>query len=341
MVVTLPFVLLLLDYWPLQRVENRNWRSLLLEKIPFFVLSAISCVITYKVQQSGGAVHAEKPFSLRCETALIAYFRYLGKMIWPAGLSIYYPYPAHWPMAAVCFSAIGLVAISVAVVFCLKKLPWLGVGWFWYVGTLVPVIGLVQAGTQSLADRYTYIPSIGITIMFLWGASEIWHRWKLPNPILWAIVFGLMVACTLITQRQIPYWQTETTVFGHAAEVTTHNEVAYEHVTYRLFKAGRRDEAIQLLEQAVKDIPESAAIHNNLGMFYKEQKRYTEAEAQLREALSLQSDYPEAQVGLAYICLRDGRRTEAIALLKQALQSSPNLEVAKTMLRQATAETPQ
>jgi tetratricopeptide (TPR) repeat protein len=151
----------------------------------------------------------------------------------------------------------------------------------------------------------------------------------------------MLVACTVLTQRQISYWKNETTAFGHAAEVTTDNEVAYEHTSYRLFQAGKRDEAIQLLEQAVKNLPDSAALHNNLGMFYKEQKRYTEGEAQLREALRLQPVYPEAQVGLAYICLKDGRRSEAISLLKQALQSRPDLRVAEDMLRQATNNAPQ
>ncbi len=340
MVVTLPFVLLLLDYWPLQRIESRTWRNLLLEKIPYLALAAISCVITYKVQQSGGAVHGNIPFPMRLETTVISYFRYLGKIIWPGGLCIYYPYPTSWPVAEVYASVSALVGISLAVVVWRKKLPWLGVGWFWYVGTLVPVIGLVQAGTQSMADRYTYIPSIGIMVMLVWGASEIGRRWRLPGNILAVMSVILPVACISLTRQQIGYWQNSKAAFAHALEVTTNNEVAYTHLTYILFGSGQRTEAIQLLEEAVKTMPDSSAIHNNLGMFYKEQRRYPEAETQLHEALRLKPDYPEAQVGLAYICLKDGRRDEAIARLKQALQSSPDLKVAQKMLRQATADAP-
>jgi tetratricopeptide (TPR) repeat protein len=374
MVVTLPFVLLLLDYWPLRRIQGRDWRAALLEKIPYFALSAICCAITFNFQQGAGAVSSHLPFYMRAETALISYFRYLGKLLWPTGLCIHYPYPSNWPLAVVWCSAIALVVISLLAVICRRNLPWLGVGWFWYVGTLVPVIGLVQVGMQSMADRYTYIPGIGMLLVLVWGVTEVWQRCRLPAQILTALLVVWLGFCVLLTRRQIAFWQNERTVFTRAIEVTTNNKVAYTNLGdyllkhgepeqamamfresiridprveeaqaalgYLLFLDGQREAAIQQLEQAVKILPDSPSVRNNLGLCYKEQGRYTEAVVQLQEALRLKPQFPEAQVGLAAIWLKQGRRDEAVLLLQQALQSRPGLPVAERMLRQATAAAP-
>jgi Tfp pilus assembly protein PilF len=371
MVVTLPFVLLLLDYWPLRRIQAGNWRMALLEKIPYFALSAICCLLTFKFQHAYGAVASHLPLYMRIETAHISYFRYLGKLLWPSGLAINYPYPGHWPMAAVCSTAIALVAISLLAAVCRRNRPWLAVGWFWYVGTLVPVIGLVQVGMQSMADRYTYIPGIGMLLLLVWGASEAWQRCRLPASALTIPLVASLAVCVFLTRRQIVYWQNDMTVFSHAIEVTANNEVAYSHLGdhllkhgepqqamamfresirinprleqsqaalgYLLFLDGQREAAIHQLEQAVTILPDSAAIRSNLGLCYKEQGRYAEAVVQLQEALRLRPQFPEAQVGLAAIWLKQGRRAEAILLLKQALQARPGLPVAERMLRQATA----
>ena len=374
MVVTLPFVLLLLDYWPLRRIPGANWRSAWPEKIPYFTLSAICCGLTFTFQQGYGAMARHLPFYMRAETALISYFRYLGKLFWPTGLSLIYPYPSHWPMAAVYAAALALVAISLVAVVWRRKLPWLTVGWFWYVGTLVPVIGLVQVGMQSMADRYTYIPCIGMLLLLVWGASAAWQRCRWPANILTILLAAWLGVCVFLTRRQIAYWHNEQTVFSHALEVTTNNEVAYSHLGdyllkqgepkqamtmfresirlnprleqaqaalgYLLFLDGQREAAIQQLEQAAKILPDSPSIRNNLGLCYKEQGRYAEAVPQLQEALRLQPQFPEAQVGLASIWLKQGRRNDAILLLKQALQARPGLAVAEKMLRQATAGAP-
>jgi tetratricopeptide (TPR) repeat protein len=374
MVVTLPFVLLLLDYWPLRRIQSGNGRSAWLEKIPYFALSAICCALTFKFQQGAGAMSSHLPFYLRAQTALVSYFRYLGTLLWPTRLCIHYPYPSHWPLAAVYSSAIALALISVLAVIWRRKLPWLAVGWFWYVGTLVPVIGLVQVGMQSMADRYTYIPSIGMLLLLVWGASEAWQRCRWPANLLTILLVAWLGVCVFLTRRQIAYWQDEKTVFGHALEVAANDEVVYSHLgdyllkhgeqkeamaMFResirinprleqsqavlgslLFLDGQRDAAIQQLEQAVKILPDSPAVRNNLGLCYKELGRYPEAVVQLQEALRLKPQFPEAQVGLAAIWLKQGRRDEAILLLQQALQSRPGLPVAEKMLRQATADAP-
>ena len=210
MLVTVPFVLLLLDYWPLQRLQLPALQSsrfkvqgskfkvtpaapvarpavpfsrLLWEKVPFLVLSAVSCVITFLVQQRGGAVLDvnNSPLGGRVANALVSYVRYLGKMVWPEHLAGLYLRKAPWPSWQVGLAAIALVAVSVMVIRLARSRPYLAVGWFWYLGTLVPVIGLVQVGMQSMADRYSYIPLIGIFIALAWGGWELANRWRVPS----------------------------------------------------------------------------------------------------------------------------------------------------------------
>jgi protein O-mannosyl-transferase len=180
MVVTLPFVLFLLDYWPLERFGTGARTRFIVEKLPFLALSAASCAITFYVQKSGGAISDTTPFFLRALNGALSYGRYLGRMLWPARLAVMYPYSADVPVAELCVCVLLLAALTWMVMKC-RQQRYLAVGWFWYLGTLVPVIGLVQAGPQSSADRYTYIPSIGIFVMMVWGVSELAAKWRLAD----------------------------------------------------------------------------------------------------------------------------------------------------------------
>ncbi len=214
MLVTLPFVLLLLDYWPLQRLQPRPVRAGIhpvAEKIPFLVLSAAVSLVTYRVQHEAGAVTPLDaiPIAIRAENALISYVAYLVQFFWPSGLACFYPYPPVLPVWQIAGSALILIAISILVL----KRPYLAVGWFWYLGTLVPVIGLVQVGLQSRADRYTYIPMIGISIMLAWGVSEVIHQWPRARNSL--AVASAAVCCVWLplTWIQIQYWQNSVTLF--------------------------------------------------------------------------------------------------------------------------------
>ena len=185
MLVTLPFVLLLLDYWPLNRIRNPelgtgNFTRLVIEKTPFFALAAVMSVVTYVVQQHTGMMHSLEniPLDARAENALVSYCRYGGKLFWPGHLAVFYPFPAHWPRYQICLAG-GLLAGISALVFVLRtRHPYLLTGWLWYCGTLVPVIGLVQVGGQAMADRYAYIPSVGLLIMVAWGAYELTKGWR-------------------------------------------------------------------------------------------------------------------------------------------------------------------
>jgi thioredoxin-like negative regulator of GroEL len=384
MLVTWPFVMLLLDYWPLQRLSHlgplrsvaSRHASLLWEKIPFFGLTAATNIVAVVMQKQAGALEANTGLTLGAKSgnALVSYCRYLGKMFWPTDLAIFYPHPGHWPMATVLTAGAVVLSISILVFVMRRRSPFLLVGWLWFVGTLVPVIGLIQVGMQSMADRYTYIPNLGLLLLLVWGASEPWQRCHWPAHVLTLLLVALLGVSAFLTRRQIAYWQNGLTIFGHALEVTTHNEVAYTHLGdyllkhgepkqamamfresiridprveqpqavlgYLLFVDGQREAAIHQLEQAVTILPDSAAIRSNLGLCYKEQGRYPEAVVQLQEAIRLKPEFPEAQVGLASIWLKQGSRDQAILLLKQALQSRPGLPVAGRMLRQATADAP-
>ena len=234
MLVTMPCVMLLLDYWPLNRIRNsefgiRNFIKLVMEKIPFFALAAAASLVTYAVQQQQGAVVTVEnlPPGARVGNALVSYCRYLGKMFWPTDLAVYYPYPGYWPVAEVLLAGVLLCGISALLFVQRRRHPFLLVGWLWFVGTLVPVIGLVQVGEQAMADRYTYIPSVGVLIMTIWGAYELTRRWRYHAVGLSLAGAAAIILCCALTRQQLGYWQDSETLFRHALEVTQNNYIAH------------------------------------------------------------------------------------------------------------------
>src|SRR5262249_24883166 len=234
MLVTLPFVLLLLDYWPLRRFPlpgaapgPRFW-SLLREKTPFFVLSLASSVVTFVVQRSAGAMPSLERLTLseRLWNAVISYWRYLLKTIWPVDLCIYYPHPGSWPPVWVALAVVGLILVTLLVIRLRRNSPYLLVGWFWFLGTLVPVLGLVQVGSQSMADRYTYIPLIGFFLGVTWGLTDALSFLRKPSALLIPLGAAILVACALLSSIQISYWRNSQTLFSHALAVTRYNLTA-------------------------------------------------------------------------------------------------------------------
>jgi hypothetical protein len=302
MFVTLPFLLLLLDLWPLGRVsrvrcpvsgaagaEQGNgartalsasappekttladkavrapcpWSRLVVEKLPFLILAVVSSVVTFFVQRKGGAVASVVglPLGLRVENALVSYGRYLFKTVWPADLATLYPHPGHWPawhvLAAVCL----LVGVSLLVIAQRRTWPFVLVGWFWFVGTLVPVIGLVQVGIQSMADRYTYLPSVGLLVALVWLAQEAAGRVRLkPAGVAAAAVAACCaVACAALTWRQIGFWRDTETLFSRAVAVTKENYLAYNNLGFYLANHGRTAEALTNYQASVRLKPDHA-----------------------------------------------------------------------------------
>jgi protein O-mannosyl-transferase len=229
MLVTLPFVFLLLDFWPLKRWEQKSRWSLVLEKTPFFLFTTIVSVLSYIAQQRGGTMQKmiNLPLSDRFGNAAISYVRYLGKFFWPENLCIYYPHPGHWPTMETVVASLLLIGISLFVFTQRGTKPYLFTGWFWYLGTLVPVIGLVQLESQSMADRYTYVPLIGVYVMLVWGLCELTRQWRYQIAALSTLALVATILCAAMTRWEIGFWKDGVTVWTRAAVVTENNYIAH------------------------------------------------------------------------------------------------------------------
>jgi protein O-mannosyl-transferase len=338
MLVTLPFLLLLLDYWPLRRLQlfalkpqpstpppPSTFAHLVLEKWPFFLLSAASCIVTFIMQRQGGAVQplAVMSTGARLENALVACARYLGKTLWPAGLATPYPHPGHWPLPAVALAAVLLAALTLGALWLVRKCPFAAVGWFWFLGMLVPVLGIVQVGDQSMADRYTYLPLIGLFIAVAWGLDAAFARWRLPKAAL--LVAGLvLVSCSAQTRAQLSYWQNSETLFRHATAVTKNNWLAYYNLACYLDGQKRTDEALANYRRTVEAQPKFADAWNNLGYVFYERMQYAEALPYLEKALSLKPSSLALRDGFANSLRELGRTDEAIEQYRLILQQKPD-----------------
>ena len=326
MVVTLPFVLLLLDYWPLQRFQLPRWWPLVWEKVPFFALAAGGSVVTFQVQKHTGAVIAVETLQVgeRAGNALISYCRYLGKLFWPTDLAVYYPHPRHWPMEKLLLAVGLLLAIWVAVYVMRRRWPFLLMGWVWFVGMLVPVLGLVQVGSQALADRYTYLPSLGILILVIWGGYELIRRWSGGAMALSAAGSAAILLCAVLTRQQIAYWKDTEALFRHAIAVTKDNVFARNNLGYALINKGQYTEAINHYQEAIRLKPDDAQFHNNLGVALLGIGRASEAVNELQKAIRLQPSYANAHNNLGSALAKKGRWDEAIVEHQRALELHPN-----------------
>ena len=346
MVVTLPFVLLLLDIWPLRRVwppagplyrdelspstaQPSTWFRLSLEKLPLLILAVASSIVTLSVQQQAGAVAGLDKFPLghRVMNALVSYVVYIRKMLWPARLAPFYPSARSlvgWWVAGAIFV---LAAISVAVIRGARQRPYLAVGWLWYLGTLLPVIGLIQVGTQAMADRYTYVPLIGLFLIAAWGAPELLSGLGCRTIVLPAA--GLVIlACALTARSQVKYWHDSTTLWRHALEVTEGNYLAHNNLGVSLADQGELDEAVSHYLEALRSKPDYVLAHNNLGIALAAQGKLEAAIAHYREALRFQSDYVGAATNLGNALEVQGKHEEAIAQYSAALRLQPDFVLA-------------
>jgi tetratricopeptide (TPR) repeat protein len=329
MIVTLPFVALLLDVWPLSRFSKKT----VIEKIPLFALSAASAAIAYVVQQRGGAVNtlAEIPFSLRVENAAVVYGTYIVQFFWPARLAVFYPFPSAVPTWEWIGAAVALVAVTVT---ALRSRP-VAVGWLWYLGTLIPVIGLVKIGLQSHADRYTYIPLIGLSIAIAWGGLAIVKRYP------WLTIPTAIWACALcaVTFVQASTWRNSTTLFEHALAVTDGNYIAHNNLGVALRHTGRRSDAFAHFEEALKLRPQYPEAQTNLGEALLAEGRVDEAIPHIEEALRLDPSLPEAHINLGSVRNKQGRPDLAEAEYRTALQLKPFSAEAQDGLGVVLAET--
>ena len=386
MVVTLPFVLLLLDYWPLNRIQAKQTNDrigkpspgypmlrLVYEKIPLFVLSGISCAVTLLAQKKGEALGLLEvyPPMMRVANAVVSYVKYIQKLIWPHDLAILYPYPEVITAWQVFAASAVLGCITFLTIRYRKRLPWLFVGWFWYVGTLVPVIGLVQAGVQAMADRYTYIPLIGLFLILTRGASVLTGKWrykKIALSVVTTVVFGVLISSAW---AQVGYWKNSIRLFEHALRVTNGNYVIHNNLGFELalqghknralkhynaalrvnpefeqahinlgsvlFSQGKVEESFAYYQAVLKTRPGFAGVHYNYGILLLKTGRIDEAVAHFQGALRAKPDFAEVYNGLGAAMVSKGKIPEAIAHFKTALRIKPDLADARTNLKNLSA----
>lgn len=341
MLVSLPIVMLLLDYWPLSRLQtaklskagllqqnNISRRSaliyLLLEKVPFFVLAGASSLITVMVQKRGGAVIALERLSLstRIFNALVTYIIYIVKTFFPRGLAVYYPHPHTLPIWQVAAAILLLGLITAAVLSAHRG--YLTSGWLWYIVTLIPVIGLVQVGSQARADRYMYVPMVGVLIMLAWGVGEVTARWRLRRFVL-SFVAGICLSASMVcTLQQVGYWRNSFTLFSRAIAVTSGNYIAHLNLGNFLTRQKRSKEAIPHYKKAIEIYRDYVEAHYNLGIALSLERRYDEAIEEYYTVLRLKGRHGEVEFRLADALSQKGRLDEAIIYYTKALERQPN-----------------
>jgi len=361
MLVTLPFVLLLLDYWPLDRLAGRKSEDaissgaqkdlnssaqrpllhrLFLEKVPFFAFAAASSAVTFLVQQSSGAVKSVEifPLSIRIANGLVSYVSYMVKMIWPQHLTVFYPHPGSsfpmWPAGA---AGLLLLAVSVAVMRAGLRHPYLAVGWLWYLGTLVPVIGLVQVGMQAMADRYTYVPLIGLFIMIAWGIPELTRSWRYGKVVLRMAAVSVLAFLMVCTWMQLRYWQNNMTLFEHALHTTENNYLAHDSLGNILAQQGKIEEAIGHYSAALSIKPNFVISHNNLGIALLQRGDVEQAITHFSAALHYEPHFPEAHNNLGLALARQGHVDRAIDEYLEAIRLKPDYPEAHNNLGNALA----
>lgn len=364
MLVTLPCVLMLLDYWPLNRFRTFSdfpaIGKLLVEKIPFFILSLAACIVTFMAQQAGGAVASleRAPYAMRLLNSLAAYGLYLGYTFFPLNLCVFYPLPTELPVFAGIAAALLLLAISYLAFRWRPQCPWLPVGWLWFLGTLVPVIGLVQVGEQAMADRYTYIPLIGLFIMIAWSANSLAGLRQSIRAIGLGISLAALLLCLLLTRNQLAYWHSSIPLFTHALALTKDNAMAEQNLGLALSLAGRSSEAIEHYKENLRLKPNNASVrydmgvefaslgkfdeaifhfsellrrgsrsekvHNNLGVLWSLKQQLDLAIVHFKQAIQINPDYPDPYLNYALTLQKQGLVNPAITNFSKALALNPN-----------------
>lgn len=332
MLVTLPCVLLLLDVWPLRRwvpaartagSPRESVSRLVVEKLPFFALALASSVVTYHVQKDGGAVSVALSLPLRLENALVAFASYLGKFFWPVDLAVLYPHPGEWPGRVVLASGVIVLALTVLAVTLRRRRPWFTVGWLWFLGTLVPVIGLVQVGLQSMADRYTYLPMLGVQLALIWTVREFAATPGARRAWSMAAV-AILAAIAIRTHDQIGVWKNSFTLFDHAIAATSRNYLAHDNRGLWLFNAGRVDEAMADYRRSLAINPAYLNAHNNLGYAFAQTGRPAEAIPEYRAALKSNPAHLEVRNNLANALSDVGQLPEAMEHYEFVLARRPD-----------------
>jgi protein O-mannosyl-transferase len=347
MLVTLPCVLLLLDYWPLCRFGSHSSRNdtaiarrstfprLVAEKLPLFLLTLISSLLTWRAQQAFVRTTTEIPLLLRAENAVVSCVRYLQQLLWPTDLAPFYPHPQAVPLLSVIAALALLAAISAVVLYFGRRLPYLITGWGWYLVMLLPVIGLIQVGEQAMADRYTYLPHIGIVLALTWTVGGVTAGARLWQRSVACAAVALVVALAWCAGQQTRSWRNSESLWLHTLAVTRNNDLAHNNLGEVWSRSGRDDDAIREFQAALEITPESPLARNNLGLAFLKEGRTWEAIEEFRRVLSHEPQTVQTRLNLAGALLRSGRATEAIAAYEEAVAIQPDLAQGHLELGQA------
>jgi tetratricopeptide (TPR) repeat protein len=330
MLVTLPFVLALLNYWPLRRFESlraARFRRPALELLPLLVMAVAVSVVTIVVQERGGAMRTAEsiPLSMRLSNATVSYVNYLAQSIWPSKLAVYYPYPESLPIARIVAAGVVLAGITAAVVALGRQHRHLLVGWLWFLGMLVPVIGIIQVGEQARADRYMYLPLIGLAIMAAWSIPEVRGQWnQLTMKTVSTVSLGFLIALSVVTCKQVGHWENTATLYQHTLNVTQRNFFAHFGLGRWWLMRGELERAEEHLRQAIAFKPDHADAFNNLGLVLENKSALADAEAAYRQAIAIKPDSAEALSNLGNVLARGGRFDEAVRFYQHAIELGPS-----------------
>jgi hypothetical protein len=312
--------------------QSSALRPLLQEKIPLFALTALSCIVTYFVQQKGGAVGSieEVSWDVRIANALVSYIIYIGKTFWPNNLAVFYPHPGSLPLWQPMGAGLLLIAVTVSVIRTAKRLPYLTVGWLWFTGTLVPVIGIVQAGAQAMADRYTYIPLIGLFVMAAWGIPELLKKWqpaRFPTPrkeTLFASSSLVLLSLFIVTRTQVGYWRNSIALYGHSLKVAGPSDVILCNRGVAYGKVGNHAQAIEDFDRAIEINPKDANAYQNLGVTYAKLGNHRQAIEDFDRAIEINPEYAEAYYNRGFIYGKLGDFRQAISDYDRAIEINPD-----------------
>jgi tetratricopeptide (TPR) repeat protein len=346
MLVTLPYVMLLVDYWPLGRFKSMNrdtltfddgstngpgaqchrWKQIIIEKIPFILLSTVFCFITYYTQQKAQAVLSFEKIGLfsRIANALVAYATYMMKMVLPVRLAIIYPTTVTVPLWQISVSLFVLTVLTALFVGLKRNYPYLLVGWLWFLGTLVPVIGIVKAGDISMADRYTYIPLVGLFVIITWGASDILEKCRSKKMVVSGLIIATIAVLSAVTMNQLTYWKNSKALFTHALDVTTNNCKAHNNLGVALAQQGNIDEAVAHFIKSYEICPTHDDAYFNLGYVFESKGNRDEAVIEYEKALKVNPRHAKAHYSLGELYARRGNFDAAAGHFQQAALSDPN-----------------
>lgn len=331
MLVTLPFVLLLLDYWPLRRVSAVPVTRLLLEKAPLLVMSVAVVVVTARGAGYNDALMAALPWSCRLGNALVSYATYLANTLWPTGLACFYPHPGKNLALGSVLLALVILAVITALAARNRKQPYWAVGWLWYLGMLAPVIGIIQSGNQSHADRYTYLPLIGVSLMVTWAAADWAGECKSRRAALGSVAITILCVLLIAAHQQTSYWRDSRTLWTHAIECTSGNALAYNNLGSSLIEQGQPELAIASYRQSLAIQPDDAGARFNLGVTLFQQGQLDEAILQLQKTVTDDPRLADARTSLALALLQKGDIASAVTHFRQAADIRPDAAACRNL----------